>query len=117
MPEKMNASVKAQLVTYLPEALRKVLTKHEKLVRKDMTITNDAGQNINQSATMKATIEQQKAAKAVLVHIEEIIKLARLILRDDTLNATPETSKEELSKIIDEAQARVTQNRLEEEKV
>lgn len=99
MSEDFNACVKAQLVTYLPDAFRKVLVKHEKIVA------------INDMSDMKLTVEEQKAAKAVIVHLEALIKLAQLILTDEVINDTSEESKRELLDIIQEAQERVNINR------
>ncbi len=109
MSEDFNACAKAQLLTYVPMALKKQLKKHDKVIGQNTKITRD--EELDVVASMKATLEQQKAAKAIISHVEALIKLARLVIDDSAINETPEESKQELLDIIKEAQERVTLNR------
>lgn len=99
MSEDFNSCAKAQLLTYVPMALKKIITKHEKII------------SIKDMSDMKAKVEEAKAAKAILSHLEALIKLARLVIDDDSISETSGESKQELLDIIKEAQERVNENR------
>ncbi|MAZ75696.1 MAG: hypothetical protein CMH31_00155 [Micavibrio sp.] len=111
MSEDFNACAKAQLVRYLPKAIRSVLHKHTKITTIDTHVFREKEKNLDKTATMKLTIEQQKAGKSVISHLEALIKLARIVIDDAAINETPEESKKELLDMIKEAQERVSINR------
>ena len=110
MSEDFNACVKSQLLTYVPMALKKQLQKHDKVIGQNTQI-EAKDKALDVTATMKATLEQQKAAKAVVAHIETLVKLARLVVDDAIVDAASEENKQELLDIIEEAQTRVSLNR------
>lgn len=110
MSEDFNDCAKAQLVRYLPNAIRGALDKHTKITMIDTHVFEEEKNNLDKTATMKLTVEQQKAAKAVIAHLEALIKLARIFVADDS-GSTSEESREEILKMIEEAQERVNLNR------
>ena len=110
MSEDFNACVKAQLLTYLPMAFETVLQKHEDIITQDCTVMNTDGV-IDVPATMKVTYEQQKTAKAVIAHLEALIKLARMVIDDTDINETSEDDKKKLIDIIQKAQERINLTR------
>jgi len=114
MSEDFNACVKAQLLTYLPMAFETVLQKHEDVITQDCTIRDKAGA-VDVPATMKATYEQQKTAKAVIAHLEALIKLARMVIDDTDINETADDDKQRLIDIIHKAQERINMTRAQME--
>lgn len=115
MSEDFNACVKAQLLAYLPMAFETVLQKHEDIITQDCSVmdksTPEEKGSINVPATMKATYEQQKTAKAVVAHLEALIKLARMVIDDTDINETSDDDKQKLIDIIRKAQERINLTR------
>jgi len=110
MSEDFNACVKAQLLTYLPRAFEVVLNKHEEIITQDLSV-KDAEVASDVSKAMKLSLEQQKAAKAVVSHLEALIKLAKMAMEDAGNQQAKPEDKKRLMEIIQQAQERVQANR------
>lgn len=110
MSEDFNACAKSQLASYLPTAIQTALDKHKKITMIDTHVFKGEEKSLDKTATMKLTVEQQKAAKAVIVHLETLIKLARSFVEEEE-GDTPAENRAELLDMIKEAQERVNQSR------
>lgn len=110
MSEDFHDCAKTQLSSYLPGAIRCALDKHTKITMIDTHVFKGEKKSLDKTATMKLTVEQQKAAKAVITHLESLIKLARFFVEEEE-GDTPAENREELLGMIKEAQERVNKSR------
>lgn len=114
MSEEFNAQVKEQLRRHVLKALKSELNKHEKTMNVEAFVHDSSdGGKMKKIESMKNTFEQQRAGKAIVSHIESLIKLGRIALDEKEQVSSDDMSKQELLAMIEKAQASIIQTRSE----